>query len=350
MSKFNSQREIIVPIVVGSTLQLSFTGHGCSVISINGIELNPSSSSSSAAAATTTIKSTMSYTSSSSNNDKDRNNNHDINKDKKRNRYRPDVINHPIARNTGEISIQALTTLSIDIMSSSSSSSHDDDDDDTVDVSYEQYAYIRAHSHQSSNDDNVQNNNNNSGGSRGNYDDNDTNECIISLTALKAGILTLNVNAIISEFYHHNDHGISHNSVEYDNSSVIFRRKSCQLKVILVPEYLTESLQLIDLIGHLEECHNLQDPMILLHSQLFFNKSSSSSSSSLKNTIITTNTSIHVHDHGNDDDHHHRQNRSKDANDRHNSDYFINTSELQKVWQTIKRELTSTSNSYSGNK
>ena len=43
-SKINSQREIIVPIVVGSTLQLSFTGHGCSVISINGIELNPSSS------------------------------------------------------------------------------------------------------------------------------------------------------------------------------------------------------------------------------------------------------------------------------------------------------------------
>jgi len=296
----------------------------------------------------------MSYTSSSSNNDKDRNNNHDINKDKKRNRSRPDVINHPIARNTGEISIQALSTLSIEIMSSSSSSSssHDDDDHDTVDVSYEKYAYIRAHSHQSStikNDDSVQNNNNSSGGSRGNYDDTDTNECIISLTALKAGILTLNVNAIISEFYHHNDHGISNNSVEYDNSSVIFRRKSCQLKVILVPEYLTESLQLIDLIGHLEECHKLQDPMILLHSQLFFNKSSSSSSS-LKNTIITTNTSIHVHDHGNDDDHHHRQNRSKDANDRHNSDYFINTSELQKVWQTIKRELTSTSNSYSGNK
>jgi len=180
------------------------------------------------------------------------------------------------------------------------------------------------------NDDSDQNNNNSSGGSRSNYDDNDTNECIISLTALKAGILLLNVNAIISEFYHHNDHGISNNSVEYDNSSVIFRRKSCQLKVILVPEYLTESLQLIDLIGHLEECHKLQDPMILLHSQLFFNKSSTSSS--------------------NDDDHHHRQNRSKDGNDRHNSDYFINTSELQKVWQTIKRELTSTSYSYKGNK
>jgi len=344
----SSRRQVIIPIIVGSTLQLSFTGHGCNSISINGIDISTSSSSSSSSSSS--IGGTSSIAATSTKSIKKHNNNtattatsQTINKDK--NKSRLAVINqYQITRNSGEISIQALSTLSIDIVSNTSSPN---------DNSYEEYAYIKAHSHLKStkfNDNiNIGNNHSNSSSSYGDSrgrdvgDDDDTNECTISLTALKSGLLTLNVHAIISEY--------SNNSVEIDKSSVVFRQKSCQIQIILVPEYLTDSLLLLDLIGHLEECHKLQDPTILLHSQLFHNKKKYSMITTNHNATIHSKNKgdIQSHNDNNNDHHHHDYKNDNNREDFDEYDNFINNSELQKSWQIIKETLLSPTTATSSN-
>ena len=147
--------------------------------------------------------------------------------------------------------------------------------------------------------------------------------------------------------YHYYDSGdIGGNNIGNSNS---IRRKYCQIQVIIVPDYNTESLLLLDLMGHLEECHKLQDPSILLHSQLFNGDNIYTMTHTMNISNRDRDGISNAH---NATDHRKEKNILSAASigDKNygsavgvdHYDYYIDSVELQKNWQTIKRVLVTT--------
>lgn len=93
-------------------------------------------------------------------------------------------------------------------------------------------------------------------------------ELTISLRALKAGVLSLHLTAVVLED-DNSSVSIGRTASHADRPQARFRRKVSRVKVVVVPNYAVESVLLQDLIGHLEECYTWDNPSILLHSQLF---------------------------------------------------------------------------------
>lgn len=89
----------------------------------------------------------------------------------------------------------------------------------------------------------------------------------LSLKALKAGVLSLHMTAVVLE---DDSSSISGRTASHsDRPQARYRKKVSRIKVVVVPNYAVESVLLQDLIGHLEECYSWDNPNILLHSQLF---------------------------------------------------------------------------------
>lgn len=83
----------------------------------------------------------------------------------------------------------------------------------------------------------------------------------LRISGRKAGVLSLHISALVQDDTTSSGSGGS--------AAPRIRRKGCRVKVVVIPAYAVMSVQLQDLIGHLEECHTRSDPRILLHSQLF---------------------------------------------------------------------------------
>jgi hypothetical protein len=94
--------------------------------------------------------------------------------------------------------------------------------------------------------------------------------CSLSLCTLRPGVLSLYVSAVVLEEQHAAGGSAARSRPDHaDHAGARYRRKGRRIQVVIVPSYPVESVLLLDLVGHLQECRTWGDPSILLHSQLF---------------------------------------------------------------------------------
>eukprot|EP01032_Pedospumella_encystans_P019265 gene19265-21907_t len=201
------ETDTVFSVVVGSQLDLLICGHRCSAVSIE--------SNDTASAATAKKNATL-----------------DTNTYRNTNRLAAAALNQSFESanaSSNNKSVPSLSTLTVNIAVTSGN--------------YTEYA---------------------TGGQTKQSTSAPSSSCL-RISALKAGVLSLHISALVQDDPSHN--GSSSGGAGAGAPRI--RRKGCRVKVVIIPAYAVLSVQLQDLIGHLEECHTRSDPRILLHSQLF---------------------------------------------------------------------------------
>jgi hypothetical protein len=82
----------------------------------------------------------------------------------------------------------------------------------------------------------------------------------LSLRTVKPGVMSLHLSARVL---------VDEAGSAGDGAAARYRRRGCRIRVVIIPNYPVESVLLQELIGHLEECRKWRNPKILLHAQLF---------------------------------------------------------------------------------
>jgi hypothetical protein len=93
-----------------------------------------------------------------------------------------------------------------------------------------------------------------------NRQDADESTLALSLRTVKPGVMSLHLSARVLV----DDVGSAG-----DGAAARYRRRGCRIRVVIIPNYPVESVLLQELIGHLEECRKWRNPKILLYAQLF---------------------------------------------------------------------------------
>jgi hypothetical protein len=93
-----------------------------------------------------------------------------------------------------------------------------------------------------------------------NRQDADQATLALSLRTVKPGVMSLHLSARVL---------VDEAGSAGDGAAARYRRRGCRIRVVIIPNYPIESVVLQELIGHLEECRKWRNPKILLHAQLF---------------------------------------------------------------------------------
>jgi hypothetical protein len=93
-----------------------------------------------------------------------------------------------------------------------------------------------------------------------NRQDADEGTISLSLRTVKPGVMSLHLSARVL---------VDEAGSAGDGAAARYRRRGCRIRVVIIPNYPVESVLLQELIGHLEECRKWRNPKILLHAQLF---------------------------------------------------------------------------------
>jgi hypothetical protein len=98
------------------------------------------------------------------------------------------------------------------------------------------------------------------GSARNNSQGGDEGTLALSLRTVKPGVMSLHLSARVL---------VDEAGSAGDGAAARYRRRGCRIRVVIIPNYPVESVLLQELIGHLEECRKWRNPKILLHAQLF---------------------------------------------------------------------------------
>jgi hypothetical protein len=93
-----------------------------------------------------------------------------------------------------------------------------------------------------------------------NRQDADEGTISLSLRTVKPGVMSLHLSARVL---------VDEAGSAGDGAAARYRRRGCRIRVVIIPNYPVESVLLQELIGHLDECRKWRNPKILLHAQLF---------------------------------------------------------------------------------